>query len=48
MKIGLSLSADSIGVLGLNMGKIAVDLEGIDIADLIAAVSAQGLMLRIA
>lgn len=48
MKIGLNLSADSISVLALNMGKIAVDVDGIEIAELIAAVNAQGLTLRIA
>ncbi|MGE1069255.1 DUF5983 family protein [Pantoea agglomerans] len=48
MEIGLNLSADSISVLALNMGKIAVDVDGIEIAELIAAVNAQGLTLRIA
>lgn len=48
MKIALNLCADSISVLALNMGKIAVDVDGIEIAELIAAVNAQGLTLRIA
>lgn len=48
MKIGLNLNADSINVLALNMGKIAVDVDGIEIAELIATVNAQGLTLRIA
>ncbi|WP_251273947.1 DUF5983 family protein, partial [Enterobacter hormaechei] len=48
MKIGLKLNADSINVLALNMGKIAVDVDGIEIAEQIAAVNAQGLTLRIA
>lgn len=48
MKIGLNLSVDSISVLALNMGKIAVDVDGIEIAELIAAINAQGLTLRIA
>lgn len=48
MKIGLNLNADIINVLALNMGKIAVDVDGIEIAELIAAVNAQGLTLRIA
>lgn len=48
MKIGLNLSADSICVLALNMGKIAVDVNGIELAELMAAVNAQGLTLRIA
>lgn len=48
MKIGLNLNADSINVLALNMGKIAVDVDGIELTELIAAVNAQGLTLRIA
>lgn len=48
MKIGLNLNADSINVLALNMEKIAVDVDGIELAELIAAVNAQGLTLRIA
>ncbi|CAH3706158.1 hypothetical protein AI2798V1_3205, partial [Enterobacter cloacae] len=48
VKIGLKLNADSINVLALNMGKIAVDVDGIEIAEQIAAVNAQGLTLRIA
>ncbi|WP_231963245.1 DUF5983 family protein [Pantoea ananatis] len=30
MKIDLNISADSISVLALNMGKIAVDVDGIE------------------
>jgi len=48
VKIGLKLNADSINVLALNMGKIAVDVDGIESAEQIAAVNAQGLTLRIA
>ena len=48
MKIGLNLNADSINVLALNMGKIAVDVDGIELAELIAAVNAHGITLRIA
>ncbi len=48
MKIGLNLSADSISVLALKMGKIAVEVDGVDIAELMNAVTAQGLSLRIA
>lgn len=44
----ISLNTDSINVLALNMGKIAVDVDGIELAELIAAVNAQGLTLRIA
>jgi len=48
VKIGLNLNADSINVLALNTGKIAVDVDGIKIAKLIAAVNAQGFTLLIA
>ncbi|CTQ03155.1 MULTISPECIES: DUF5983 family protein [Enterobacteriaceae] len=48
MKIGLNLNADSINVLALNMGKSAVEVDGIELAELIAADNAQGLTLRIA
>ncbi|ELM8879234.1 MULTISPECIES: DUF5983 family protein [Enterobacterales] len=48
MKIGLNLNADNINVLALNTGKIAVDVDGIKIAKLIAAVNAQGFTLLIA
>ncbi|CAA0184345.1 Uncharacterised protein [Klebsiella oxytoca] len=48
MKIGLNLNADSINVLALNMGKSAAEVDGIELAELIAADNAQGLTLRIA
>jgi len=49
VKIGLNFSADSISVLALNMGKkIVVEIDGIDTAELLDAVNAQGLSLRIA
>ncbi|MDM2743261.1 DUF5983 family protein [Citrobacter sp. Cu231] len=48
MKISLNLNTDSINVLALNMGKIAVDVDSIELAELIAVVNAQGLTLRIA
>jgi hypothetical protein len=48
VKICLNLNADSINVLALNMGKIAVDVDGIELTELIAAVNAQWLTLRIA
>ncbi|WP_155404414.1 DUF5983 family protein [Enterobacter ludwigii] len=37
MKIDLNFSADSINVLALNMTRIAVELDGIDIAELVDA-----------
>ncbi|EML9471518.1 hypothetical protein J8960_17960 [Klebsiella pneumoniae] len=48
MKIDLNINSDSISVLAFNMGKIAVDVDGIEIAELITAVNAQGFTLRIA
>ncbi|MEN7461123.1 DUF5983 family protein [Pantoea dispersa] len=48
MKIDLNINADSISMLALNMGKIAVDVDDIEIAELMAAVNAQGITLRIA
>nr|WP_276518077.1 DUF5983 family protein [Enterobacter dykesii] len=44
----MNLNADSINVLALNTGKIAVDVDGIKIAKRIAAVNAQGFTLLIA
>jgi len=48
VKIDLNINSDSISVLAFNMGKIAVDVDGIEIAELITAVNAQGFTLRIA
>ncbi|MEN4701137.1 DUF5983 family protein [Pantoea agglomerans] len=48
MKVSLSIEADSINVLALNMGRIAVDIDGITLSELIAAVNQNGCTLRIA
>lgn len=48
MKLSLTVEADSINVLALNMGRIAVDIDGIELADLINVVCDNGCTLQIA
>lgn len=48
MKISLNVEADSINVLALNMGKIAVEVDGIDIKELLNVVNNNGYTLRVA
>lgn len=48
MKLSLTVEADAIKVLALNMGRIAVDIDGIALADLINVVCDNGYSLRIA
>lgn len=48
MKISMNVEADSINVLALNMGKIAVDVDGVDINELIDVINNNGYTLRIA
>lgn len=48
MKFSLNVEADSINVLALNMGKIAVEVDGIELAQLIDVVCDNGFSLRIA
>lgn len=48
MKLSLTVEADTINVLALNMGRIAVDIDGIALSELIAAVNQNGCTLRIA
>ncbi|HIH4877907.1 TPA: DUF5983 family protein [Citrobacter braakii] len=48
MKLSLNVEADSINVLALNMGRIAVDIDGIELTDLIDVVCDNGYSLRIA
>lgn len=48
MKLSLNVEADAINVLALNMGRIAVDVDGIELSELIAAVNQNGCSLRIA
>ncbi|MND56891.1 hypothetical protein D3C87_1868480 [compost metagenome] len=47
-KITLNLEADSISVLALNMGRVAVEVDGIGLAELIDAINDNGYSLRIA
>ncbi|MGJ3447147.1 DUF5983 family protein [Enterobacter sp. PTB] len=48
MKLSLTVEADSINVLALNLGRIAVDIDGIELADLINMVCDNGYSLRVA
>lgn len=48
MKLSLNVEADSINVLALNMGRIVVDIDGIELTDLIDVVCDNGYSLRIA
>ncbi len=42
MKLALTLEADSINVQALNMGRIVVDVDGIELAELINVVCDNG------
>ncbi|WP_439413263.1 DUF5983 family protein, partial [Enterobacter ludwigii] len=46
MKLALTVEADTIDVLSLNAGRIAVDIDGIKLADLINVVCDNGYSLR--
>lgn len=48
MKLSLTVEADSINVLALNLGRIVVDIDGIELADLINVVCDNGYSLRVA
>lgn len=48
MKLSLTVEADAINILALNMGRIAVDIDGIELADLIDVVNQNGYSLRVA
>lgn len=48
MKVSLNIEADTINVLALNMGRIAVDIEGIELAELIDVVNQNGYSLHVA
>lgn len=48
MKLSLTMEADAINVLALNMGRIAVDIDGIELTDLISEISDNGYLLRVA
>lgn len=47
MKLSLTVEADAINVLALNMGRIAVDIDGIELTDLINVVCDNGYSLRV-
>ncbi|WP_336285750.1 DUF5983 family protein [Citrobacter arsenatis] len=48
MKLSLTVEADAVNVLALNLGRIAVDIDGIELSELIAAVNQNGCQLQIA
>ena len=48
MKLALTLEADSINAQALNMGRIVVDVDGIELAELINKVAENGYSLRVA
>jgi hypothetical protein len=47
MKLSLTVEADTINVLALNMGRISVDIDGIELAALIDVVCDNGYSLRV-
>ena len=47
MKLALTLEADSVNVQALNMGRIVVDVDGIDPAELNNKVAENGYSLRV-
>ncbi|MGJ3445171.1 DUF5983 family protein [Enterobacter sp. PTB] len=48
MKLSLTVEADTVTILALNLGRIAVDIDGIELANLIDVVNKSGYSLRIA
>ncbi|HED2997080.1 TPA: hypothetical protein R4Z75_003213 [Citrobacter freundii] len=46
MKLSLTVEADAVNILALNMGRIAVDIDGIELANLIDVVCDNGCILR--
>ena len=48
MKLSLTVEADAINVLALNAGRVAVDIDGIELAALIDVVCDNGYSLRVA
>lgn len=48
MKLSLTVEADAVNVLTLNMGRIAVDIDGLVLSELIATVNQNGCPLQIA
>ncbi len=47
MKLALTLEADSINVQALNMGRIVVDVDGVNLTELINNVAENGYSLRV-
>lgn len=48
MKLSLTLEADAVNILALNMGRIAVDIDGINLSALIEAIHNNGCTLLLA
>lgn len=48
MKLSLTVEVDTVNVLALNGGRIAIDIDGIELAALIDVVSDNGYSLRVA
>ncbi len=48
MKLSFTVEADSINVLALNIARIVVDIDGIELAQLIDVVCDNGYLLRVA
>ena len=47
MKLSLTPEADSVNVQALNMGRIVVDIDGVNLAELINMVCDNGYSLRV-
>ena len=47
MKLTLTLEADSVNVQALNMGRIVVDVDGVNLTELINKVAENGYSLRV-
>ena len=47
MKLALTLEAESVNVQALNMGRIVVDVDGVNLAELINKVAENGYALRV-
>ena len=45
MKLSLTVEADAVNILALNMGRIAVDIDGIDLSALVEAINNNGCRL---
>ena len=47
MKLALTLEADSVNVQALNMGRIVVDVDGVNLSELINKAAEKGYSLRV-